>query len=51
MEVFQCKECGLHYTKEKDALECEAFCEQHHGCSMEISKRSVERQNTETDNS
>lgn len=43
-ELFQCPECGLHYTDTKTAAECEAFCKAHKACSLEISMKSVEHQ-------
>ena len=42
-KVFQCPECGLHYEDEAVAKQCEAFCEEHNGCSLEITRFSVER--------
>ncbi len=51
-KLFQCPECGLHYTDEQTAKECEAFCKAHNACSLEISQKSVEAQSqkTEADN-
>jgi hypothetical protein len=41
--LYLCPECGLHYEDEKIAKQCEAFCREQHGCSMEITELSVER--------
>ena len=44
--LYKCPECGLHYKDEKTAKVCEAYCKEHHGCSLEITKLSVERSKT-----
>lgn len=44
-KLFQCPECGLHYEDEAIAKQCEAFCKEHNGCSLEITKLSAERAN------
>jgi hypothetical protein len=44
--LYQCPVCGLHYESEETAKECEAYCTQHNGCSMDITKLSVERSET-----
>ena len=41
--LYQCPVCGLHYESEEVAKECEAYCTQHNGCSLDITKLSVER--------
>ena len=41
-QLYQCPECGLHYTSEEIAKKCEAFCKEHMACSLEITKYSVE---------
>jgi hypothetical protein len=41
--LYQCPECGLHYENEQIAKQCEAYCKEHQGCSMDITKLSVER--------
>ncbi len=41
--LYRCPECGLHYEDEQIAKQCEAYCKEHQGCSMEITKLSVER--------
>jgi 5'-deoxynucleotidase YfbR-like HD superfamily hydrolase len=42
-EQFKCPECGLHYEGQKLALQCEAWCREHHSCNLEITRRSIER--------
>ena len=43
-QLYQCPECGLHYTNEEIAKKCEAFCKEHMACSLEITQYSVEAQ-------
>lgn len=45
-KLYQCPECGLHYKDEAVAKQCEAYCKAHNGCSLEITKLSVERSKT-----
>ncbi len=45
--LYQCIECGLHYHDEQTAKQCEAYCKKYHGCSMAITKLSVERSKTD----
>jgi len=40
--TYECPECGLHYTDEATAKKCEAFCREHHACSLEIAQQSIE---------
>lgn len=40
--TFQCPECGLHYTDEATAKQCEAFCKANNACSLEIATNSIE---------
>ena len=42
-KLYQCPECGLHYASRAVAKKCEAYCKKHNGCSLEITKLSVER--------
>jgi len=44
--LYQCPECGLHYEDIRIAQQCEAFCKEYNGCSLEITKLSVERSST-----
>ncbi|MFQ6010269.1 MAG: hypothetical protein ACE5J7_04085 [Candidatus Aenigmatarchaeota archaeon] len=43
-DAFRCEACGFHYTQKKDAEACEKFCTEHRGCSLEITKKSMERE-------
>ena len=42
-KLFQCSVCGLHYETEETAKKCEAYCKEHNGCSLDITKLSMER--------
>jgi hypothetical protein len=42
-QLFQCSVCGLHYENKEIAKKCEAYCKEHNGCSLDITKLSVER--------
>lgn len=44
MQVYQCPECGLHYSDEDMAKQCEAWCHEHKSCSLNITKHSIEAQ-------
>ncbi len=44
--LYQCKICGLHYRQKKIALRCQNYCQKHQSCSLEITKKSVERNKT-----
>lgn len=41
--IYKCPECGLHYEQEHLAKQCEAYCKENQGCSMDITKNSIER--------
>jgi hypothetical protein len=43
IELYQCHECGLHYTEKETAEKCEAWCKENNSCNLEITIRSVER--------
>lgn len=43
-KIYQCIECGLHYTDNQMAKECEDFCRDHNACSLDITKYSIESQ-------
>lgn len=45
--LYECPECGLHYEEEQIAKQCEAFCKEYNGCSLEITQHSVERSSSE----
>ena len=38
---YICEACDFAYTEEKWARDCEEFCTQHHGCSIEITQHAV----------
>jgi len=38
---YQCGECGLKYKDRKIADQCEAWCEEHKSCNLDIIKYSV----------
>ncbi len=40
--IYQCKECGLHYKNKELAEKCEAWCKEHKTCNVEIMKHSEE---------
>lgn len=42
MKTFQCPLCKLHYTEEKWARQCEAFCRKYKSCSLEITRNALE---------
>ncbi|GAC1390898.1 MAG: hypothetical protein NVSMB46_01650 [Candidatus Saccharimonadales bacterium] len=44
--IFQCPECGLHYKDVQMANQCADFCKEFKSCSLEITKRSIERENS-----
>lgn len=46
LKVYQCRECGLHYHNKKVVKRCAAFCKKYSGCSLEITKLSIERSKT-----
>ncbi len=46
-KLYKCPECGLHYEDEQLAKQCEAFCKENNGCSLEITAHSVERRASE----
>ncbi len=41
-QLYQCPECGLHYTDQATAQRCEAWCREHKSCNLEIIKDAVE---------
>lgn len=40
---YQCPLCGLHYIDEEIAKQCEVYCKEYNGCSLEITIHAVER--------
>lgn len=45
--LYECPVCHLHYEDEIIAKQCAAYCSENNGCSLEITKRSIERRNAE----
>lgn len=45
--LYECPVCRLHYEDEKTAKQCATYCQDYNGCSLEITKLSVERKNIE----
>ena len=41
-ELYECKECGLHYKDHYMAEKCEAWCKEHRTCNVEITKQAEE---------
>ena len=41
--LYQCVDCGLHYTDPRKAEACFQHCTTQHACNLEITKHSVER--------
>lgn len=40
--LYQCPECGLHYTSLTAMRQCYAWCSEHKSCNLAITKLSVE---------
>ncbi len=40
--LYQCKECGLHYKDKELAERCEVWCAEHKTCNVEITKQAEE---------
>ena len=41
-KLYECPECGLHYTDSEQAEKCEAWCKEHHSCNLEITSQAIE---------
>lgn len=41
-KLFQCETCEFLYADKKWAQKCEAWCNEHKTCSLEITKHAVE---------
>lgn len=41
--LYQCSVCGLHYEDKQTAKQCDAYCKEFNGCSLDITKLSIER--------
>ncbi len=35
-KLFTCPACGLHYRDARVAKQCQAWCEEHHSCNLDI---------------
>jgi len=44
-ELYQCEECGFHYTEKEWAEKCEAWCREHKSCNIEITAHAEENKN------
>ena len=40
-KLYECPECGLHYTDSEQAEKCEAWCKEHHSCNLEITSQAT----------
>lgn len=40
--LYACPECGLHYPDAQAAKQCEAWCQEHRSCNLEITRAAVE---------
>ena len=45
--LYECPICHLHYEDEKIAKQCATYCQENNGCSLEITKLSIERINAQ----
>lgn len=43
-QLYQCQECGLHYTNKALVKKCTAWCRKYKSCNLEITKLSIEVQ-------
>ena len=41
--LYQCSQCKLHYETKELSERYEEFCKKYQGCSLEITKHSIER--------
>lgn len=41
-KLYQCSECGLHYTEKEWNNKCELWCGEHKSCNLEITSYAVE---------
>lgn len=39
--LYLCGECGMAYAEKKWAEKCEAYCQKHPGCNLEIIEHAV----------
>ena len=40
-ELYQCEECGFRYESREWAEKCEAWCNEHQSCNIEITARAI----------
>jgi len=45
LQSYKCGYCGLEYPEEKYAQSCHAFCTKHKACSLEITRRALNKKN------
>lgn len=38
---YQCEACGFTYADKEWAEKCQAWCEEHHSCHLEITEHAV----------
>ena len=43
-KLYQCPECGFHYTDREFAEKCESWCREHKSCNIEITAHAEENQ-------
>ena len=41
-KYYKCESCGFFYEGKEIAEKCQAWCDEHHSCSLEITKHAVE---------
>ncbi len=39
--LYQCEECGLKYVEKEIAEKCEAWCNEHKSCNLDIIRHAV----------
>ena len=42
-KIYQCEECGLWYKDKETSKKCQAWCEEHKSCNLEITKHSIKK--------
>ncbi len=48
--LYQCKECGLHYRDKDTAEKCEVWCKEHKTCNVEITSQAEENKKESLNN-
>ena len=41
-KYYKCESCGFFYEGKEIAEKCQAWCDEHHSCNIEITKHAVE---------